>query len=505
MLKVLFVDDEPLIREGLCSIIDWKSYGYRIVGTAKNGREGLELIRQQNPDLVFVDIKMPGISGINMVARAKAFGNTAKYVVLSGYSDFTFAQESIRLGVESYLLKPVDENELIPLIQKIKEKCIEERKLDSQLLHYEKMVEKQEWKDLLVGKLDTLSQRLLFTYENDTFHLANIIASKPIDWENIQNKLLSMEDYQTKILQMEQSICILFINYDRSTIKSYLEKARMKIKSIARDTKIQLVEKTFSLLDLSTGYQSLRHLEDFRFSYDDTIIFTDRIIHSRENRPKAAQNWDDKISQVLEFENFLKLDHLLDEIKEYYQQHVVKKENILVELIELVKNVYNRLSKTNPDVKEIKLDEWMEQIYQSPNLIMLLDCLKQRFIQLSTKVNGFVGNIDDPVKKIIQYIEQYYDKELNLKLMAELFKYNPSYLGKKFKNYTGDYFHIYLDKVRMQKAQQLLEERKLKVYEVSEMVGYHNIDYFYKKFKKYIGISPKEFQKRAIELQERHE
>lgn len=118
MLKVLFVDDEPLIREGLCSIIDWKSYGYRIVGTAKNGREGLELIRQQNPDLVFVDIKMPGISGINMVARAKAFGNTAKYVVLSGYSDFTFAQESIRLGVESYLLKPVDENELIPLIQK---------------------------------------------------------------------------------------------------------------------------------------------------------------------------------------------------------------------------------------------------------------------------------------------------------------------------------------------------------------------------------------------------
>ncbi len=261
------------------------------------------------------------------------------------------------------------------------------------------MVEKQEWKDLLVGKLDTLSQRLLFTYENDTFHLANIIASKPIDWENIQNKLLSMEDYQTKILQMEQSICILFINYDRSTIKSYLEKARMKIKSIARDTKIQLVEKTFSLLDLSTGYQSLRHLEDFRFSYDDTIIFTDRIIHSRENRPKAAQNWDDKISQVLEFENFLKLDHLLDEIKEYYQRHVVKKENILVELIELVKNVYNRLSKTNPDVKEIKLDEWMEQIYQSPNLIMLLDCLKQRFIQLSTKVNGFVGNIDDPVKK----------------------------------------------------------------------------------------------------------
>lgn len=87
-------------------------------------------------------------------------------------------------------------------------------------------------------------------------------------------------------------------------------------------------------------------------------------------------------------------------------------------------------------------------------------------------------------KKIIQYIEQYYDKELNLKLMAELFKYNPSYLGKKFKNYTGDYFHIYLDKVRMQKAQQLLEERKLKVYEVSEMVGYHNIDYFYKKVQK---------------------
>src|SRR5699024_2665785 len=108
MLKVLFVDDEPLIREGMASVIDWEKYGYQVIGFAENGKIGLEKIRANHPDLVFVDIQMPGLNGIEMVSQAKKEGISSKFVVLSGYSEFSYAQQSIRLGMESYFLKPVD-------------------------------------------------------------------------------------------------------------------------------------------------------------------------------------------------------------------------------------------------------------------------------------------------------------------------------------------------------------------------------------------------------------
>src|SRR5699024_8827806 len=126
MLKVLFVDDEPLIREGMASVIDWEEYGYQVIGSAENGKVGLQKIRSHHPDLVFVEMQLPGMSGIEIVSQAKKEGLSSKFVVLSGYSEFSYAQQSIRLGIESYLLKPVDEEELIPLVEKIRSNLLAE-------------------------------------------------------------------------------------------------------------------------------------------------------------------------------------------------------------------------------------------------------------------------------------------------------------------------------------------------------------------------------------------
>lgn len=102
---------------------------------------------------------------------------------------------------------------------------------------------------------------------------------------------------------------------------------------------------------------------------------------------------------------------------------------------------------------------------------------------------------ENTMKRILNYIEKNYYKDLKLELLAEIFCYNSAYLGKIFKSYVGQGFNGYLDKVRMEKAKILLAQGELKVYEVSEKVGYKSIDYFYSKFKKYIGVSPKEFKK----------
>ena len=104
--RVILVDDEPIILQGLQILINWASYGFEIVGCASDGAEGLHLIQTLSPDLVISDIQMPNMSGVEMISQAHDIYR-CKYIVLSGYSDFSYAQQCISYGVQEYLLKPV--------------------------------------------------------------------------------------------------------------------------------------------------------------------------------------------------------------------------------------------------------------------------------------------------------------------------------------------------------------------------------------------------------------
>lgn len=123
MRKVLIVDDEVSIRNGLPLIINWESYGYQIVGSAENGETGLAMIRELKPDVVIADIRMPGKNGLDMVAAANEEGFSFYAIILSGYSDFDYAKQALQLGAVTYLLKPIDEEELIAILTKIDQRA----------------------------------------------------------------------------------------------------------------------------------------------------------------------------------------------------------------------------------------------------------------------------------------------------------------------------------------------------------------------------------------------
>lgn len=122
MRKVLIVDDEASIRNGLPLIIDWERLGYQIVGSAENGEAGLAMIHELKPDVVIADIRMPGKNGLEMVQAASEEGLLFFAIILSGYSDFDYAKQALQLGAVTYLLKPVDEEELIGILTKIDQK-----------------------------------------------------------------------------------------------------------------------------------------------------------------------------------------------------------------------------------------------------------------------------------------------------------------------------------------------------------------------------------------------
>ena len=119
MLKVVVVEDEVLVRKGIVLTVDWAAVGCAVVGEACNGEEGLEVIDRYKPDLIVTDIKMPRLDGIGMVERLRQAGNEAYVIILTAYSEFTYAQSAIRLGAVEYLLKPFRDGELEAVIQRI--------------------------------------------------------------------------------------------------------------------------------------------------------------------------------------------------------------------------------------------------------------------------------------------------------------------------------------------------------------------------------------------------
>ena len=128
MLKVLIIDDEPYLREGLKHIVDWNGNGFEICGEAQDGDEGYRKILELKPDIILLDIQMPGKLGLEILKDVRKNGIEGKFIIISGYSNFKYAQEAIKYGVKEYLLKPIDEDELLEIALKLKKEIEEENK-----------------------------------------------------------------------------------------------------------------------------------------------------------------------------------------------------------------------------------------------------------------------------------------------------------------------------------------------------------------------------------------
>lgn len=152
MYKVLIVDDESLIRDGLKCIMDWEAMGFCVCGEASNGEEALRLILSQQPDLVLMDIRMPKMQGLEVVKAVRQQDFKGRFIITSGYSDFKYAQEAMRYGVEFYLTKPIEEEELSTSVHKIKLSLDSEVRSSDNLELLKKKAKNVILKELLTGK-----------------------------------------------------------------------------------------------------------------------------------------------------------------------------------------------------------------------------------------------------------------------------------------------------------------------------------------------------------------
>lgn len=516
MYQVLIVDDEALIRDGLKCIMNWEEYGFCVGGEAANGEDALRFILSRQPELVLLDIRMPKMLGLEVVKAAREQDYKGKFIILSGYSDFRYAQEAIRYGVDFYLTKPIDEDALSEAVEKIKISLDNETRSQDNFEHLRKKARNVILHELVTGispeegisaadaadlELDADVYQVVI-YENFSRKLGSLSYSFA-DLLKVTNR----DEHTFHHFEEEQKDVILLKgSYALNRFQDFLEHYNSSIppqKGSPMDT-----------LFLAYG-RPVNNLDEVHLSYEDARRLISRRFFCVQGQHTLGYEELPDISQATKQLQPEKLSEYTDYIVGYLQ--TFNRKNVAETLYALENYLYNVQS----DISEVKLfltdlylriKEKINLVYNTltipfPTNSTVIDFIEKKYYMyeiiqfLSEQFEMVMNATGNPSRSnvlddILYYIDHNYQNNIKLETIAPLFGYNSAYLGKIFNKTVGESFNSYVDHMRIEHSKELLLQNNYKVYEIAERVGYRNVDYFHKKFRKYVGESPAEFRKK---------
>lgn len=513
LMKVLIVDDEPKIREGLKTLIDWKKLNCGIIGEAENGVEGIEKIEALQPDLVIVDIKMPEIDGIGLIETFTKRNINTKFIVLSGYQDFNYAKRAMECKVNHYILKPIEEEILEQKVEEIYEEWIEGKKKENDFKQQCRLSKEQVMKHIAIGHESMDS----FLYSTSGYDELNRWYDLKLPWQSYTILLLdtveSKMNFQDKNMLMQylnerekQQICfeidgligVLMKNRHFERNLGSLELLREQTAKLVKQEVIIAVGITVEALDeVRKSYAYARYLLDNRFLYCNMPILCEGSI-SRSDTEQSALYQEDLEKQLYQAvctgqQNRINL--LLEDMRNHMENCKWNSERIKAFYLHVYVSVMTLLIKNEHGLLEQELlnPKIFENFYNQSNLFKLHGFIKYQLMAISSDLEKLKPQ--DTLNKVIDYIEHHYREDLTIEELGSLFHYSCNYLGKQLKRVTGKPFNLIVDELRINEAKKLLENPEIKIYEVSKLIGFHDPDYFAVKFKKLSGFSPKEYRK----------
>lgn len=517
MYRVLIADDEAIIRNGLKRIVKWEEFGFKIAGEAKNGEIALTFLCNENPDIVLLDIRMPQISGLDLISRARTAGFTGKVIIISGYSDFNYAQQAIELGVKFYLTKPINKNELEQILQSLHKELDEETKKKNIEQQYIKHARTLALRDLLfnpsgISFPDFMEETASSAQVYQVVFYSEYYPKQP-------NPLYPFE----KLLQINNSSNRYFEQLTLDNAQVILLKGKAILQKFGNivqlhDSRLNMrhpIAPSLSLAFITYGCP-VRFLTDAHVSYEDAAHLFSRRFFCAKNQHISGYK-DEGIGHADNFyldDIFLdeSFNHILNHIHGYNRKGLMdfleKLQNDLATAIcsandvryfltDLYLKIKDTICRVYSDVEiPFPANSWVMDFIQNKSyLFEIIQFMSEQF-EMIMRCTGSYSR-ESVVEDIINYINHNYMENLRLEFIALLFGYNSSYLGKIFKQKMNCNFNTYLDIVRIENAKKLLEQGNLKVYEIAKKVGYTNTDYLHIKFKKYVGETPAEYRKKV--------
>ncbi|GAA0135197.1 response regulator [Paenibacillus sp. YSY-4.3] len=517
MYKVMIVDDEPKLRNGLRTLIPWESIGFEVIGTAASGKEVLRSFDTQLPDLLIVDIRIPGMSGLQLIQEIRTLGFPMRYVIVSGYADFEYARTALQLGADGYLLKPVNKDEMTSLLVDVRGKMMQEEQQQSSGRNDHPS---KEWLiySLLSGGANidqSTVQDMAIEYELSWPEYEVVLvefrgeASKSeAEIHRFREQLADLFNRQKRgvVLDTAAYIAILLKNpLEREQDKVELYKELQHISGVLGPyITIAAGGKVKHLLEIRQSYTASQRLLEKSFFYgQDAILCPDSstaslsqvTVPDRCDLPDV-QEWGFRLFYLIDVGEGGNLESLLKDAAQIYMNKGCSEQEVKEAFFQMMNEVIRRISGRTWHEANLASSpaQFLSSIYGYRTLARLVEDVLRVLEKLSI-VSASSGQHSE-IKKMLDFIDRHYAENLKLETLARMFNYSSAYLGQIFKNKTGEYFNTYLDKVRIQKAKEWLAQGD-KVYEAAEKAGFSSVNYFYSKFKKYDGKSPSDYQKKV--------
>ncbi len=530
MIRVMIVDDEPFIRQGLKILINWEQYGFTICGEAGNGREALDLLETSDYDLVITDIKMPDMSGLELIEQTwEHVSRRIGFIILSGFYEFEYARKAIKYSVNDYVLKPVQKEELIRALENYKDqhfrKIAEQKMLvDSNKILFDRhltnlIADNYDAEDLDYVKrflVDISNIRFIsIEYDSSDESFRDLSTEEKIKAKNVlygSLKIYLGEQWYHSYIETNPNknaygVGFIFVRrleeQNGLSEKDYIQKLYQKLRDlVAYKIILYIGQRVEDISRISESYKSSAIARTFQlFSTQKDIAYYDEI----EDKPKTGKYPVDKEG----------MDALIKAIEENNQETINEK-------IDCVYEHFKQLA-TDPDIVKLNLD------YLLFNLISLAKDMDPAFDQgeiykmisqggyEKIAVRGSVKHFKEFAQEFADYLMQmrqhafggvlteiekeiteHYMDNLSLKSLSEKYYINSAYLGQIFKRQYGCPFKDYLNNYRIDRAAELLLRSDEKVYLIASAVGFNNTDYFISKFVQIKGITPLQYRKQFM-------
>ena len=516
--RVLVVDDEPSITEGISFLIDRLIPDCEVVALAYDGAEGFQKAISLKPDIIITDIRMPEVDGFEMIRRLKETDFQSRFIILSGHAEFAYARTAIKLGVEEYITKPVEEDELCLVLNKACNLVKEERRKHEQVQEMERAMMEYTLKDILESteaKSEINKKRLqgLGIPASHKWYVGAVVENNDKNAAEIRNDFM---DGLKRLMERHIAFCPVKIAVPVSDISIVIIVAHDADYQKLSDNMGKLRADLSRTLEVSIniGMGRMYHrIEDIRESFEearcalnykiikglDCVITYDQI-YDIDSKPKMVAAED-----IKRFESYI--DSMDDKgcklvIDDIFRKVEKEKDLTLTDLQLLSLNlILSGMRKMS--FMQIQLNE-----YLGKNIFSLESIAK---FQTTTQLKNWIFNMlksmnelmlkntvpekRDVIEEAKEYMCRNFNKNISLKELSERFFINPYYFSQLFKKKTGETYQNYLIKLRVDRAKKLLEETDLKIYEICELVGYTDINHFNKIFERVVGRKPSEYKK----------
>ncbi len=507
MFNVLIADDDPFILEGMHYIVDWKALGLQITSTVSNGKDAMDYIQEHTVHILLTDICMPVMDGLTLIHWIREQNLPIHCIILSGYDDYQYMKQALHLNIENYLIKSINENELLETLTNIVEKLTQHTAstlLPSKNILAENIllrwvngrISRREFEDRMrflelpvgSGYFQVCTVRIL---SNDLEKAITTLTDKVLS--------LSVPGILHTFQDMEQDLVFLYSNEDAAQLEAFSESLTHHLSQFLSFRYLitigRIVEKWENVPE---SYKTAKQLQNYcLMGCENQILRFDFPKKEREKINTISNSELEHYYQALlaqdEKKAFLVLESVygkdydcLTYAADYLQAATIR---LFFSLIDAVRYLH---------LQDFQLSMSSDLLYKKiagfRSRLTLYHWISDSTSFFFNKEHSGTDISSPIVKRMLHYIDSHYQENISLKTISFLLNVNTAYLGRVFKNATGQSFSNYLNNLRIEHSKMLLNETNGMVHEIARKVGYNSTNYFVNTFKKYTGYFPSQYR-----------